>query len=144
MAEDEGEMDNGGVLMEQEEAQVDEGEERTPFYVLSEEAIALFARSDERRRKEKNRRRKEQARAREEAKKARYARKTGAFVTLSTLARGEAGGASDERLERARLFGTKGLDKVEELEGMLTTIYNRACDLKQPVVWPSMPLRFGS
>lgn len=30
-------------------------------------------------------RRKEQARAREEAKKARYARKTGAFVTLSTL-----------------------------------------------------------
>jgi hypothetical protein len=55
MAEDEGEIDNGGVLMEQEEAQVDEGEERTPFYVLSEEAIALFARSDERRRKEKNR-----------------------------------------------------------------------------------------
>jgi hypothetical protein len=59
-------------------------------------------------------------------------------------ASGEAGGASDERLERARLFGTKGLDKVEELEGMLTTIYNRACDLKQPVVWPSMPLRLGS
>lgn len=61
-----------------------------------------------------------------------------------SAASGEAGGASDERLERARLFGTKGLDKVEELEGMLATIYNRACDLKQPVVWPSMPLRLGS
>jgi hypothetical protein len=55
MAEEEGGMENGDMLTEQEEVQVDEGEERTPFYVLSEEAIALFARSDERRRKEKNR-----------------------------------------------------------------------------------------
>jgi hypothetical protein len=57
---------------------------------------------------------------------------------------GEADGASAERAERARLLGSKGLEKIEELEGMLSTIYNRACDLKQPVVWPSMPLRLGA
>jgi hypothetical protein len=56
---------DGGMNVEEyeevmEQAEVAEGgeveeEEEAPFYVLSEEAIALFARSEERRRKEKNR-----------------------------------------------------------------------------------------
>jgi hypothetical protein len=69
----------------------------------------------------------------------RYAR-----VSLLAASRDAGGALEQERLERARLFGAKGLNQVEELEGMMATLYNRACDLKQPVIWPSMALRLGA
>lgn len=47
------------------------------------------------------------------------------------------------KIQREELFGKQGAEKVAELESMLSTIYNRACDLKQPIVWPSMPLKLG-
>lgn len=43
-----------GTIEGEDAAMEEEEEEAEPCYVLSEEAIALFARSEERRRKERN------------------------------------------------------------------------------------------
>jgi len=135
-----------GGEAEEESQYAGEVEESPPSYVLSEEAIALFAQGEERRRRDRTRRRKQaQAAGRKETRKDRPARKkSGTFVTLKTMA--AAGNAPDmsERLARASMFGDDGLAKIEELEGMMNTLYTRACDTKQPTVWPSMPLRLGS
>lgn len=64
-------------------------------------------------------------------------------IVLDLAAAGNAPDMS-ERLARASMFGDDGLAKIEELEGMMNTLYTRACDTKQPTVWPSMPLRLGS
>ncbi len=143
----EGEDEGEEIEIEKEEVGT---EDSAPCLMLSEEAIALFARSEARRRQERKQKQKERQQQRllekgksNERREKRYKEQLITQRTLDDIINNKAenGKTDEQRAAREQLFGLNGAKRISEIDGMLNTIYNRACDLKQPVIWPHMPLR---
>ncbi|KAL6079029.1 hypothetical protein QOT17_001180 [Balamuthia mandrillaris] len=92
-------------------------------FVLSEEAIAMFARGEARRVQERHQRLQQQQ---EEA-----------------LAEERAAALQAERLEAEaqRLYGQQGLLRVRAMEESLERDFQQQCARTKPTLWPNMPLK---
>ncbi|KAL6061751.1 hypothetical protein QOT17_012647 [Balamuthia mandrillaris] len=92
-------------------------------FVLSEEAIAMFARGEARREQERRQRLQQQQ---EEA-----------------LAEERAAALQEERLEAEarQLYGLQGLLRVRAMEETLERDFQQQCARTKPTLWPNMPLK---
>jgi len=120
-------VDNEGI---QQTEEVEEGKTEEGQLVLSQEVIAMFAKSELRRREREKKRAEERKKQDADALQQQIEERTNKKTESEKLLPEDAVTLS---------YGVEA-QTILNLEAGLNLIYDRVCDYKQPILWPTLPL----